>query len=347
MTKNGGRPAGRIYVYSAPGYDTEWTRTVGGTTIEGRGKFKVGYTGRSDPTVRIKEQTGTLYPGGEGIVIHLDEPAVKEDGSFFDDHAIHKALDEIGAQRKSEVIEASLDEIKAAIAAVRTGRQFDKSRTEDFGLRPEQREAVELTQAYFTKHAKDKQPPRYLWNAKMRFGKTFTTYQLANRMKWKRVLVLTYKPAVRNSWRDDLANHVDFGEWLFADRDNQVDPDTTKPVVWFASFQDLLGTTNKGAVKEHNELLHLIDWDCVVLDEYHFGAWQGAAKELTSPASGVSLSDTLSKKVEEKQAEALEEIASLAQAGTPRLYSTTPEGQIETDLDASQLRLSSGDGQAS
>ena len=62
---------GRIYVYSAPGYATEWTRTVGSTTITGKGKFKVGYTGRPDPKIRIKEQTGTLYPEQEGIVIHF------------------------------------------------------------------------------------------------------------------------------------------------------------------------------------------------------------------------------------------------------------------------------------
>lgn len=61
--------AGRIYVYSAPGYDTTWSRTVGVTTIEGHGQLKVGWTGRPDSRVRVKEQTGTVYPDGEGIVI--------------------------------------------------------------------------------------------------------------------------------------------------------------------------------------------------------------------------------------------------------------------------------------
>lgn len=88
-------PAGRIYVYSAPGYDTEWSRTVGSTTVRGRGRFKVGYTGRPDPGVRIKEQTGTVYPGGAGIVVHLDEPAVRADGSPFGDHAVHKVLERV------------------------------------------------------------------------------------------------------------------------------------------------------------------------------------------------------------------------------------------------------------
>ena len=125
---NGGTP-GRIYVYSAPGYDTEWSRTVGSTTVEGRGRYKVGYTGRPDPRVRIKEQTGTVYPEGDGIVVHLDEPAVREDGSPFTDHEVHRVLDAAGIGRTSEVVEASLDEIRAAIAAVRGWWPYDPSRT--------------------------------------------------------------------------------------------------------------------------------------------------------------------------------------------------------------------------
>ncbi len=334
------KAAGRIYVYSAPGYDTEWTRTVGSTTVGGKGRYKVGYTGRKDPRVRIKEQTGTLYPGGEGIVIHVDELAVREDGTNFDDHAVHQLLDSAGIQRTSEVVEASIGEIRAAIAAVRAGRAYDPGRTEDFTMRPEQAAAVEQTATYFLEHADDAHPPRFLWNAKMRFGKTFTTYQLANRMGWKRVLVLTYKPAVRNSWRDDLLSHVDFADWVFADRENPADPYTSAPVLWFASFQDLLGTTSDGEVKDHNEDLHLIDWDCIVLDEYHFGAWQGAAKEVASPAPAVK-TDKAEQAVSEQAAELADEVADLAEAGTPRLYSATLDADLDADLDAAQLHLPS------
>ena len=140
-----GGKAGRIYVYSAPGYDTEWSRTVGGVTIHGRGRFKVGYTGRADPRVRIKEQTGTVYPHGDGIVVHLDEPAERADGSRFSDHDVHHILDDAGVNRSQEVVEATLDEIRAAITAVRTGQPYDPSRTQDFPMRPEQAQAVEVT----------------------------------------------------------------------------------------------------------------------------------------------------------------------------------------------------------
>ena len=335
------KAAGRIYVYSAPGYDTDWVRTVGSATVEGHGKLKVGYTGRPDPRVRIKEQTGTVYPDGEGIVIHLDEPAVRADGTSFDDHHVHKVLDAAGVNRSSEVVEATLAEVRAAIAAVRAGRANDPSRTDDFEMRPEQADAVEATATYFAAHADDAHPPRFLWNAKMRFGKTFATYQLAKRMGWKRVLVLTYKPAVRNAWRDDLATHVEFADWVFADRDNPCDPDTLAPVAWFASFQDLLGTTAGGEVKQHNVDVHLIDWDCVVLDEYHFGAWQGAAKEVCSPAATPADPAKAELAAAEAAAEHAEEVADLVEGGTPRLIAATPEAGIAEDVSVADLKLSS------
>jgi len=49
----------------------------------------------------------------------------------------------------------------------------------------------------------------------MRFGKTFTSYQLAKTMGWKKVLILTFKPAVEDSWKEDLLSHVDFQGWQF------------------------------------------------------------------------------------------------------------------------------------
>jgi hypothetical protein len=291
--------------------------------------------------VRIKEQTGTVYPGGDGIVFHLDEPAVRADGSDFDDRDVHKVLDAAGVQRQSEVVEATLAEVRAAIAAVRAGRPYDPERTDDFKLRPEQEAAVDLTADYLDEHLGDAHPPRFLWNAKMRFGKTFTTYQLARRMGWRRVLVLTYKPAVRNAWHDDLVSHVDFADWVYADRDNPCDPDTDAPVVWFASFQDLLGTTAAGDVKEHNVDVHLIDWDCIVLDEYHFGSWQGAAKEVCSPATPVVNIEKADRKEADAIAERADELADLVGVGTPRLITAIPDAGISDDLDAEDLHLSS------
>ncbi|MFN9907456.1 MAG: restriction endonuclease, partial [bacterium] len=56
--------------------------------------------------------------------------------------------------------------------------------------------------------------------------------------------------------------------------------DSKRPVVYFGSFQDLLGRDETGNIKARNEWLHAVNWDLVVFDEYHFGAWRDTAKEL-------------------------------------------------------------------
>jgi Asp-tRNA(Asn)/Glu-tRNA(Gln) amidotransferase A subunit family amidase len=117
----------------------------------------------------------------------------------------------------------------------------------------------------------------------MRFGKTFTTYQLAKSLGAKRVIVVTFKPAVEDAWQTDLESHADFNGWQYLSRSSGSDPtqiDRKKPVVYFGSFQDLLGRDAAGNIKPKNEWLHTVNWDLVVFDEYHFGAWRDTAKEL-------------------------------------------------------------------
>jgi hypothetical protein len=144
---------------------------------------------------------------------------------------------------------------------------------------------VKATHAYFlSRWAEDMHAvPRFLWNAKMRFGKTFTTYQLARKLGAKRVLVVTFKPAVEDAWQTDLESHVDFDGWQYLSRNSDSDPSqisVRKPLVYFGSFQDLLGRDAAGNIKAKNEWLHTVNWDLVVFDEYHFGAWRDTAKEL-------------------------------------------------------------------
>jgi hypothetical protein len=152
-------------------------------------------------------------------------------------------------------------------------------------LRPEQKNAIEKAKNYFS-NSYDENPnkvPHFLWNAKMRFGKTFTTYKLAKEMGWKRILVLTFKPAVQSAWEDDLNSHIDFEGWKFLSSKDFNDLSVlkgSKPVVCFGSFQDFLGKNQAGGIKAKNEWVHTINWDCVVFDEYHYGAWRESAKDL-------------------------------------------------------------------
>ena len=156
-------------------------------------------------------------------------------------------------------------------------------------MRPEQQRAVKKTQEYFAQFKKDNpgKAPRFLWNAKMRFGKTFTSYEFAKAQGYQRVLVLTFKPAVENSWREDLESHKDFEGWQFISRETTQNggldyehADKSRPIVCFGSFQDYLGKNEAGDIKAQNEWVHEINWDLVIFDEYYFGAWRDSAREL-------------------------------------------------------------------
>ena len=207
------------------------------------------------------------------------------DGGSFTDHDIHRYLRKRGFRNPAgEWFECEVDDVLAAILAVREGIDNDDNRTQDFKMRPEQAAAVEKTARYFSsfKDEGTNETPHFLWNAKMRFGKTFASYQLAKRMGWKRVLVLTFKPAVQNAWEDDLKSHIDFKGWQFVSRGglSEDDVDMSRPIVCFGSFQDFLGKNSAGGIKAKNEWVHATNWDCVIFDEYHYGAWRENAKEL-------------------------------------------------------------------
>jgi hypothetical protein len=88
---------------------------------------------------------------------------------------------------------------------------------------------------------------------------------------------------VEDAWQTDLESHVDFDGWQYLSRTSGRDPtriDRETPVVYFGSFQDLLGRDGAGNIKSKNAWLHEEKWDLVVFDEYHFGAWRETAKEL-------------------------------------------------------------------
>ena len=255
------------------------------TNPQYEGLLKVGFTS-VDVQKRVAQQYPTLRPGPLTYKIVLEEPAMRNDGSAFTDHDVHRYLRKRGIiNPKGEWFKCSVQDVKAAILALRDGTENEENRCLDFCMRPEQAEAVNKAAAYF-KNSRTENPdriPHFLWNAKMRFGKTFATYQLAKNMGWTKVLVLTFKPAVQNAWDEDLKTHVDFDGWQFVARNglSYEEIDREKPMVCFGSFQDYLGkNTSTGGVKTKNEWVHAIHWDCIVFDEYHYGAWRENAKEL-------------------------------------------------------------------
>lgn len=247
------------------------------------GLLKVGQTAQS-VKARIDQQVKTA--GIENFTIELDDPADREDGTTFSDHDVRARLKMKGIENPMlEWMRCGVDEVKTVIAELRSGASYSGSHHLTFGMRDEQRAAVKKTYDYFqSRWFEDADAvPEFLWNAKMRFGKTFTAYQLAAQLEAKRILVVTFKPAVEDAWRTDLESHVDFDGWQYLSRANGSDPadaDPEKPLVYFGSFQDLLGRDAAGNFKPKHKWLTELGWDLVVFDEYHFGAWRDTAKEL-------------------------------------------------------------------
>lgn len=247
------------------------------------GLLKIGQTTR-DVKQRVSEQLRTANI--QNYKIELDESAERDEGSIFSDHDVRAALARKGFENTDlEWMRCTVKDVRNALVELQKGLKFSGSHHEDFPMREEQDEAVNKTYDYFNSIWKDSPDavPRFLWNAKMRFGKTFTSYQLAKRLDAKRVLVVTFKPAVEDAWRSDLESHVDFSGWEYCSRSSETEPykvSSNTPLVYFGSFQDLLGKDAKGNIKAKNEWLHTINWDLVIFDEYHFGAWRESAKEL-------------------------------------------------------------------
>lgn len=259
-----------IYAYRTPGVK------------ENDGLLKVGYTIKNARD-RIDQQ---LKTGGINYEIVLEESAMREDGSTFEDHAVHKQLKADGLiNEQLEWFRCDVEDVRSAIIAVRDGLQTSRDRTWNFKMRPEQKAAVNKAAEHFRsfKANEPTKTPHFLWNAKMRFGKTFAAYQLASEMGWKKILVLTFKPAVKSAWKEDINCHKDFDGWQFIARDElgYADADKSKPFVCFGSFQDFLGrNSSTGGIKLRNEWVHTINWDCVIFDEYHYGAWREKSKDL-------------------------------------------------------------------
>jgi hypothetical protein len=201
----------RIYAYSID-------------DVAHRGLLKVGQTAR-DVKQRVAEQVRTAAINNYTIVV--DEAAERDDGTIFSDHDVRAALVRKGFDNTElEWMRCAVKDVKSVLTELRTGQRFTGTHHQTFPMRREQGEAVKVTHAYFlSRWAEDMHAvPRFLWNAKMRFGKTFTAYQLARRLGAKRVLVVTFKPAVEDAWQTDLESHVDFDGWQYLSKSSGGDP---------------------------------------------------------------------------------------------------------------------------
>ena len=220
--------------------------------------------------------------------------------SWFHDYDVHNVLKRSGIKQADQLegtewFKTDLETAKAAIKAVKEGRNYlNITAKESFieepviTLRPEQEAAVEQTQKVFKK--KDKM----LWNAKMRFGKTLTSLQLVKNEAFQRVLIMTHRPVVADSWFDDFkkmkmsADGYDYGSVNQGETLENLKRGE-KPFVYFASIQLLRYNGGQTNLKDFAD----VDWDLIIVDEAHEG-------------TQTELSDTVMKELVKEHTKVLE-----------------------------------------
>ena len=265
----------KIYAYTTP------------TVTSNEGWIKIGYTER-DVTQRIKEQTHTAHIDTDvlwtGDAAYTEEP---DKGKTFKDHDFHHFLSFHDVERRPKTEwfyfngtpEKSKNLFDKFVQHDLSGYQPGKG--QDYTLRQEQEEAISKTLDYFKNHPGGK----FLWNAKPRFGKTLSTYDLARRMEAVNVLIVTNRPAIANSWYDDFEKFI-AGQTTYkfvSESDSLKNRPTLSRKEFvgildgdvrqlaFISLQDLKGSAYLGG--EHNKLKWVTDlhWDLLVIDEAHEG----------------------------------------------------------------------------
>lgn len=201
----------------------------------------------------------------------------KSTKTWFHDYDVHNILKRSGIKKPSHIMgnewfNVDLETAKSAIKAVKEGKNHLNTSLPNVMdetpiiLRPEQRDAIQKTHNVFKK--KD----RMLWNAKMRFGKTLTTLQLIKTEGFQKVLILTHRPVVADSWFDDFYKmNMNKSGYNFGSSNKGETLEKLKfgdqSFIYFASIQLLRHNNAQTNLTNFSK----IDWDLIVIDEAHEG----------------------------------------------------------------------------
>ena len=241
--------------------------------------FEVDWSPNSEflRTVGAKRINQYMKTSGIKFVLEWVELAWKKSTkTWFHDHDVHEVLKRSGIKRPefldgSEWFETDVETAKSAIKAVKEGqsaldRVGSTNADDHITLRPEQSLAVEKTRKNFKKNKK------MLWNAKMRFGKTLTSLELIKEQKYTKVLIMTYRPVVSDSWVEDFGKMKMAEEgYRYGSEDTQFKLKDLKsgntPFIYFVSIQKLRYGGGKVNLREFTD----VDWDLIIIDEAHEG----------------------------------------------------------------------------
>lgn len=222
------------------------------------GWTKIGYT-EQNVEDRIDQQTKTANVewvlGWKGTAIYDDGS-----GDTFRDHDFHAYLQKNNVERKPDTEWFHIEPKPSHDLFVSFKSNRGILRTDaavSYSLREEQAKAVEQTTGYFDSYSAEDEP-EFLWNAKPRFGKTLTAYDLCKKLNAKKILIVTNRPAIANSWYDDYVKFLgtESGYYFISSVDavqgkpfavlRQNMPSDAKGYIEFVSLQDLKGSAYFG-----------------------------------------------------------------------------------------------------
>ena len=304
----------QIYAYTLP------------TIPDNEGWIKIGYTERKNVDDRIKEQTKTAAINLDYLKMWSEPAKFSTSDDWFKDKPLHAYL------RKYKNVEQRPNTEwffyngtpEKAHADFEDFRNKERSQVKEeltYQLRAEQEAAVLQTLDYARNHKNGE----YLWNAKPRFGKTLTTYDFARKLDANKVLIVTNRPAVANSWFDDFEKFVawqtDFAfvstsdslkDRLVMNRDEfekQMHNGGKDRMVAFISLQDLKGAISFGGGRDKLKWVKDLHWDLLVIDESHEGvdtfktdiAFENINRDLTLHLSGTPFKAVASGKFAQNQ----------------------------------------------
>lgn len=286
----------RIFTFGSPGTNMIYAYTMPGIPYR-EGQIKIGQT-RNRPKERIEAQTRT-----PGIIFKLEwhDYAVFRDGSGeFTDKDFHGWMgqhknvwpinDETGA---TEIFELSPEKSLEYFNEFANRGMPAAPTAEKYTLRKEQQEAVDKTRKWFESDEDDQD---FLWNAKPRFGKTLTSYALVQQMGFKKVLIVSNRPSISNSWAEDFYKFIwGTNEYTFVS-DNEAlrarpgaaddqkykacvmkrhefvdDPKLPRAMIAFESLQGLKGSIYFGGDYDKLKWICELEFDLLIVDESHEG----------------------------------------------------------------------------
>lgn len=286
---------GAIYIYSIPGEHHSGRLKIGSTTMSSTNPTQVEIEKAAHERIRQQTTTADVRYNLEYATL-----AVTDNGDYLSDYIVHNVLKRSGYERKSENVKNAHSEwftvdlatAKNAIQAAKEGRAALNSNEmlrdvpQRFDYRPNQEDAIAKTSAIIKRGRK-----HYLWNAKMRFGKTSAAMEVARRNDMRKVLILTHRPSVHGDWESDFrkvfhgTNHQFASSTRGATIASYLSDDT--PFVYFASIQDVRlskrvvsdeasGSRAKGFDK--NDEIFDTTWDMLIIDEAHEGTQRDLGK---------------------------------------------------------------------